>query len=89
MLISFSGVEITVYADSATENITATEQSQQTQKGDLEKLIENANIPVICAIIGIALIIGNYKKRKNSYSNDEYDYNENSYYRFNDENDNK
>ncbi|MEE0859081.1 MAG: hypothetical protein U0M12_06420 [Acutalibacteraceae bacterium] len=80
-LISVENVTI-AYADYPSEDVTATEISEY--KSDPDKLLDNANIPVLCAIIGVALIIGNYKTRKNSYSYDET-YNEISYNRFDEE----
>lgn len=48
--------------------------------GDIEKLLNNANIPALCLIIGIAVIIFSYFARKSSANqNDNDGYNEKSY----------
>lgn len=48
--------------------------------GDVEKLLNNANIPALCLIIGVAVIIFSYFARKSSANqNDNDGYNEKSY----------
>lgn len=48
--------------------------------GDIEKLLNNANIPALCLIIGVAVIIFSYFARKSSANqNDNDGYNEKSY----------
>lgn len=48
--------------------------------GDIEKLLNNANIPALCLIIGVAVIIFSYFARKNSAGQNYNDgYNEKSY----------
>lgn len=48
--------------------------------GDIEKLLNNANIPALCLIIGVAVIIFSYFARKSSANqNDNGSYNEKSY----------
>lgn len=48
--------------------------------GDIEKLLNNANIPALCLIIGVAVIIFSYFARKSSAGqNDNDGYNEKSY----------
>lgn len=69
----------------ATEN--ATQFPTQPITGDLEGLLENINIPILCVIIGFALIIYAFFSRK--YSNkikDTEEYNEKSYLQFHKEN---
>ena len=48
--------------------------------GDVEKLLNNANIPALCLVIGVAVIIFSYFARKSSAGqNDNGGYNEKSY----------
>jgi len=72
---------------SAIEN--STENATQQSTGDLAGLLENANVPVLCIIIGAALIIFTFfshKTRENGSNTQEY--NEKSYYKPNKTNDN-
>lgn len=48
--------------------------------GDIEKLLNNANIPALCLVIGVAVIIFSYFARKSSANqNGNGSYNEKSY----------
>ncbi len=70
---------------SATENTT--QSSAQPHTGDLEGILENINIPILCVIIGFALIIYAFFSRKYSNKiNDTEEYNEKSYLQFHKEN---
>lgn len=55
--------------------------------GDIEKLLNNVNIPALCLIIGVAVIIFSYFARKSSAGkNDNDGYNEKSYSDFHTDN---
>lgn len=55
--------------------------------GDIEMLLNNANIPALCLIIGVAVIIFSYFARKSSVGqNDNDGYNEKSYSDFHTDN---
>lgn len=72
----------------ATKNISVatdnyTEESSCKENNDIENLLDSANLPVLCAIIGIAMVGTTYfrTKKRNEYHSDDYQkYNEKSYY---------
>lgn len=72
------------FAVSDNSTSKAKEEKNSTQENsDPEKLLDNANLPILCAIVGIAIIGTTYFKSKkhNEYNSDDYPkYNEKSYY---------
>lgn len=59
---------------------TVVYSSPDEASGDVEKLLNNANIPALCLIIGVAVIIFSYFACKSSAGqNDNDGYNEKSY----------
>ena len=74
--------EPSVVLDNST-NKSKKEKTSNKENSDSEKLLDNTNLPILCVIVGIAIIGTTYFKSKkhNEYNSDDYlKYNEKSYY---------